>query len=197
MTTHVAWIDLETTGTDEDRDPILEVGLIVTDMKFRKLRTMSWVIRPDGLDALQANADPYVQKMHKDNGLWEACAQLGRLLDEVDLEVANFLVSVGSGPFALAGSGVAHFDRRFIAAQMPLLDKRLTYWSLDVGVVRRFLTSAGRPDLVPEAGKGANKPHRALDDIELHLIEGQHYLRVLNEQGPKNPSQLRQEAVRK
>ena len=32
--THYLWLDLETTGTDERRDDIIEVGFIITDKEL-------------------------------------------------------------------------------------------------------------------------------------------------------------------
>lgn len=35
--------------------------------------------------------------------------------------------------FILCGSGVSHFDRRFLAEHMPRLTKWFRYYSIDVG----------------------------------------------------------------
>lgn len=190
---HIAWIDLETTGTHEHDDDIIEVAVILTryDSSLTEVGAKTWLAHPRiSVEQARASADPFVREMHDKNGLWADLIQRGRYLDECDAECVEWLHdSTGSTQHvALAGSGVAHFDRRFIRSQMPALDHALTYWTLDVGVMRRLLACAGRDDLVPEMADPGGKPHRAMDDIRLHLSEGRHYMRVLRDfQAPRAP----------
>jgi oligoribonuclease (3'-5' exoribonuclease) len=78
--------------------------------------------------------------------------------------------------FMLAGSGVEHFDRRFLKAHMPKLAAMLTWTPLDVGDVRRLASMAGyKPS---GAAPQADKNHRAEDDIRMHLEEARAYYDV-------------------
>ena len=70
--------------------------------------------------------------------------------------------------FMLAGSGVGHFDRRFLAAHTPTIERAFWYPVLDVGVMRRMLQYAGREDLVPPLPE-SGKAHRALADARFAL----------------------------
>lgn len=183
----VCWLDLETTGSNEAHDPILEVGaaLCRNEPGMPIEHEWSWLALPsdDFWTDVHPGLDPYVRDMHATNGLWWALArEADQDLAEVDEEFSALLRQIcGTGHVALAGSGVSHFDRRFIRAQMPRTDKRFTYWAYDVGVIRRLFDRV-HPDLVyplPAAGKA----HRGLDDALDHRAEWLHYEALLTQNG--------------
>jgi oligoribonuclease len=177
--THLLWLDLETTGVDESADPILEIGAILTSIEppFAELAEAQVVtgagLDPDWRDRMNAT----VLEMHTGNGLLAAVAESRSTVADAAQRIIAQLLEPHTRPHRvlLAGSGVGHFDRRFVAAQMPALDAWLQYPCLDVGVIRRGFGIVGRPDLVPASGQGAAKPHRALEDARLHLTEWRHY----------------------
>lgn len=172
--TYVAWLDLETTGTDEKREPIIEVGVALCEdgPGMEPVDEFQAVIDPGPTfwAGFPRNVNGVVLGMHDANGLWDEAREAPYAISDVDDELADWLRGyAGTRHVILAGSGVSHFDRRFIAAQMPLTDKRLTFWSLDVGSVRRMLRRTA-PGLVrPERTEG--KAHRALVDALDHRDE--------------------------
>lgn len=174
-----AFVDLETTGTDEDRDFILEVGVVITDLDLNELDRDSWTVshpRESGW-AQRLDANPHVHRMHTDNGLLEDVKKDGRPVDQVEGGLAGLLgYYADGGRVALAGSGVGHFDSRFIRRHLPNVARLLTYWTIDVGVIRRTLHYCNAGHLVPDAPE---KSHRALDDALHHLREARHYFDVL------------------
>lgn len=167
-----AWIDLETTGLDPHRDSIIEIGCVLSDDQLTELGFWSSLVRPtpDGQNRMMA-LDP-VLAMHTDSGL------LADLTTEpdvptvltVDRDLTEWLTTLGAedGSLVLAGSGVGHFDRQFIRAQMPQLDRLLTYWCVDVGVLRRTYRAWIDGDLLPDRGP---VEHRALPDAYRALDE--------------------------
>ena len=72
------------------------------------------------------------------------------------------------------GSGVLHFDRRFIDYFMPTFSKRVTHWAYDVGVLRRTFIKAG-----VKYADMSGKTHRALDDARVHAEEWRYYQKVI------------------
>lgn len=172
----LAWVDLETTGTDEQYDPIVEVACVLTEgPELEVLAEYSSPIHFVLGGKVQVSA--YVRAMHEQSGLWKEC-ELAPWAPDVETAMVAMLGAWGKPhDFILAGSGVSHFDRRFLEAQMPSFTKWLRYYSVDVGVLRRSLQLIGRGDLVPAIND--RKPHRALDDIRLHIEEMRHYRRVL------------------
>lgn len=194
--THLAWIDLETTGTNERRDAIIEVALILTDINLGMLTVdpdqkieqralpadaeYTWVIEPViPLSTLMREMPPVVKEMHEANGLLKAiAADEGFPIHVVETRMLDVLDAFSVEPHAclLAGSGVGHFDKRFIEAQMPAFYKKMAYPVIDVGVMRRFLRDVcGAESLIPTDGDASTKTHRAFDDVRQHLREARHY----------------------
>lgn len=175
-------LDLEGTGTKHQEDYILELGMIVCNHGYDAEPGYFFqeVVNPgkDGHDDWLDRMNDYVVNMHTVNDLIRDVVIYGKSLSYVEEWACNTLAGFGrKHDFIMAGSGVSHFDRRFIETQMPELNSWFVYPHLDSGVVRRFFEVAGREDLIPS--DGSDKPHRALDDCRIHLEEARAYLEVL------------------
>ena len=165
------WLDLETTGTDETRDSIIEIGCILTTEALDMLGEYESLVLPtdEALGRLLRN--PVVKDMHRANGLLDQMLMLesGRKPHAVAQELLAWLDEHTDQPVVLAGSGVGHFDRRFLKRWMPQVDRRLRHWCIDVGVIRRAHEMfTGNP---PPSSANDAKTHRALDDARCHLKE--------------------------
>jgi len=169
---YIAWIDLETTGNRDD-DSIIEVGFVLTDRDLNEEWAQSWVIRPWDWNYLRKRMSDVVVEMHEKNGLladvelfgWGAYGPA-----KADREIAAILQEYGKGNhIPLAGSGVAHFDRKYIRRELPKTDELLSYWAYDIGAVRRFLKWWDIS--TPGSELHQSKTHRALDDIREHIAE--------------------------
>lgn len=165
------FIDLETLGTDVEYHPPIEIGVaIVRRDDLQVAESYSYVTHLD--DA--AEMPQVVRDMHTKNGLLEECYASDMDIAFADYHLSNVLDRLMEGkhmPFA--GSGVLHFDRKFINRWMPETAKRITYWAYDVGVVRRFSQWAGGKVL------DGSKSHRALDDALWHAQEAAFYMQLL------------------
>lgn len=171
----ILWCDLETTGTDELTDDIIEAAFVITDLELWEVAARQEVYRTDRSPASVA---PAVLEMHRVNGLWNAsyAANLtarhamaeGTILAWLDEHVPRGDV------LPMGGSGVSHFDRRFIRSTWRRLDRRLTFWAYDVGTVRRIARLAGVEHPAP-----APKTHRAMDDIRAHIDEARWFVELL------------------
>ena len=179
------WIDLETSTSDEYEPGavILEVGLTLTandgvsvggiKKSFighftRRQREHLWMW-PEK-----------VIRMHVSNGL------LFKVLNNpseegLDSQIYEWMNSsefetiTKNELLVPAGSGFSHFDRRWIKQFLPLLDQRLTHYSIDVGVVRRIVAMHAPEQLIPET----EKEHRALTCNKEAIAEYQGYIRLL------------------
>lgn len=180
--------DLETTSLDEHNGLVLEVGVIGLDAKLHELfRYDTPVALPMGFDwdALIEMMPDVVAEMHWGNGLlreidnglvvsnhtlWTGDGTLPNI-DEVDWALADLIARHVAGPEAqivLAGSGVSHFDQRWIREWLPQTAKRLWHGTCDVGVMRRFYKDINGHDLVDADQR---KTHRALEDADCHVEE--------------------------
>ncbi len=173
------WVDLETTGSEVEKgDEIIEFAAILTTLDLDELSSHETVIMPRALGLGRMMLHPVVRRMHETNGLLEELLEndypfVGQaerfILQWLDLEFSKM---TEKPKLVLAGSGVAHFDRKFIDKYMPQLARRLRYYTLDIGVVRRAHRWWLGEDL-STANDG--KTHRAMDDIRCHLAEAREF----------------------
>lgn len=167
-------LDTETTG-NEGVDELIEIGMVMLDVpSLNELGRFSIVVEPspDGFSRLMGK--DVVRKMHEANGLLadilegkgvsaaEADRTISRWLDQFTTERTHI-------PYG--GSGVSHFDRQYIRASLPTLDRRITFWAYDVGSVRRVFAIGGAATASIDA-----KTHRALDDALVHADELRFYV---------------------
>lgn len=167
------WLDLETTGSDVAKDSIIEVGCVLTTTGLDPLGEFQAVVLPEAEGYGRLMLNDFVRGMHTNNGLLEDLAVgLGRKPHEVTNDLLKWATDLGAeqGRTVLAGSGVGHFDRKFIDRYMPQLSRFLRYWCIDIGVVRRA-HEMWVGTVVSTANE--SKTHRALDDIRCHLAEAQ------------------------
>lgn len=172
----ILWCDLETTGTNENHDDIIEAGFVITDARLNEIDHYQAVYYTP---ILLSDLKPAVQDMHVLNGLWAEVLDAKVNAPTGEQQILDWLRQhVPAGDvIPLGGSGVSHFDRRFIDINWPRLSKRLTYWSYDIGSVRRVARLAG---VEPPMDQG-QKPHRALADVYLHIKETRWYLDLFYE----------------
>lgn len=159
------FVDIETTGLDEDTCDILELGMAVVSDDLENVRARSWIIGPQkGLKFYKQGIDDYVLQMHSKNGLFDAIdCGAGRDRHEVASAAVEFCLA-NAGPvegILLAGSSV-HFDRRFLRRWMPMLDGVFHYRNIDVSTITE-LVKIWHPKAVP--GK-RETDHRVLTDIQ-------------------------------
>lgn len=171
----IAWIDIETTGLSPQQDFILEFALIITDGWLTVLEERNWVIKPDVDFAPRMN--DWVRKTHTDSGLLEAVAASGVTLGQVDAEASAIILKHGGKYKPLLGGSSPHFDRGFIAQQMPAVDAQLHYRHFDTSTLERAF-ELWRPDL-RQPRDGRSVAHRALDDIRWSINCAFYYQGVL------------------
>ncbi|MBM3105526.1 oligoribonuclease [Pseudomonas sp. V1] len=178
---NLGWLDLETTGfTDLSqhlvyKHRILEIGVAVTDRAFNLIAKQTWVIHQDFAE-IAPLCDEVVQRMHSANGLFEDVARADIDLATAEQQVIQFLSDHGvpTNKSPLCGNGV-HFDRMFLEAQMPALNRHFRYRNMDISSVKEFLIT-----LNPEYNPAKRVSHRALDDILESVDEARLYRALLS-----------------
>ena len=169
----LAWIDLEMTGLDSDKDVILEIAVLVTDDELTILAEGPDLVVHAPVEALDG-MDPGVGKMHADSGLRTAVEASTVSLEQAGVAVMEFLRRHLPEPrtVPLCGNSIAT-DRSFLSRHLPELDAWFHYRSIDVSTVKELCRR-----WYPEAYLGAPEKaghHRALDDIRESVAELAYY----------------------
>jgi len=181
------WIDFEATGLSEGNDfsrvHPMEVGIILTDFNLNRLAGYTEVVKMHPAMAEQIRANKFVREMHTKSGLIRDSVKNATLsLPEIENEIIDMLQEFGEpGEFQIAGSGVAAYDFPLIKQWMPNLAVWLDYSPADIGIMRRMASRLVGKEIVTHtpASYGAEKLHRAMQDVEGHLEETQKYQEVL------------------
>ena len=166
------WIDLEMTGLEPDKDRILEVAAIATDMDLNEIATYEAVVKVDDALIKKRMVGEFWERNKESYDALVAQNKDGRDEKEVEKELIKFLDDNFGKEIYLAGNSI-HQDRKFIEREMPELNKRLHYRMLDVSAWKIYFENA----LDKKYTK--RDAHRALDDINGSIEELKWYLTFL------------------
>ena len=168
---NLIWIDLEMTGLDPDTDTIIEIATMVTDKELNILAegpelaihtamrcSRAW------MTGTRASTPP--------RDWWRGCAQSRVTLAEAQRRTLEFLAPlVNPSVSPMCGNSICQ-DRRFLARQMPELERFFHYRNLDVSTLKELARR-----WAPEVSDGFSKQgaHLAKADIYESIRELQHY----------------------
>lgn len=168
---HLIWIDLEMTGLDTLNDTIIEIATIVTDSELNILAEGP-VFAIHTPDIVLNSMDDWNTRQHGQSGLIDRIRRSNVTMAQAETETIAFLSKyVESGRSPMCGNSICQ-DRRFLARQMPTLERFFHYRNLDVSTVKE-LAYRWRPDILSSFEKKGS--HLALDDIRDSIRELRHY----------------------
>jgi oligoribonuclease len=168
---NLIWIDLEMTGLNTDSDHIIEIATVVTDKHLLVLGEgpVLAIHQPDHvLNAM----DEWNRKQHGGSGLTERVRISMVTAAEAEERTIAFLsrwISPGKSP--MCGNSICQ-DRRFLAREMPQLERYFHYRNLDVSTLKELARR-----WAPAVFDGMRKAsmHLALDDIRESIDELKYY----------------------
>ncbi|MNL12371.1 Oligoribonuclease [compost metagenome] len=158
------WIDMEMTGLDVNKEVIIEVAAIVTDLNFAEIETFETVVKQP--QKYLTAMDAWNTEHHAKSGL-TAKVPTGMEPDQVEAKLVDMVKKHFPNPKdkpILAGNSIMQ-DRLFIDKYMPEFASRLHYRMVDVSSWKVIFNN--KYNFVY---KKANN-HRALDDIRESIQE--------------------------
>ena len=166
------WVDLEMTGLSPERDRILEVAAIATDMRMNEIARFEAVVKVDPKLMKERMVGEFWDKNDKSRQDLMAQNENGEDVKVVEQKLLEFVKKYFGKEVYRAGNSI-HQDRKFIEREMPELDARLHYRMLDVSAWKIYFEHA----LDRKFKKPEN--HRAMDDIIGSMEELKWYLTFL------------------
>ncbi len=171
---NLAWLDLEMTGLDAQRDVILQAALVVTNAELTVLEEYCVDIWQPETEL--AKMTPFVRDMHEKSGLLarlrsskvDTWAAEQRLLERV----AGYCTY----PAVLCGNTIGQ-DKRFVESRMPGLAGYLSYRTIDVSSIKLLAKAWYGGGAVFDKPK--DREHDALFDVRNSIAELLHYRKTL------------------
>lgn len=164
---NLIWIDLEMTGLDTENDTIIEIATIVTDKHLVELAEGPVLAIGQSQDTME-EMDEWNTRQHGESGLTERVLESDITARQAELATLEFLSGwVDAGASPMCGNSICQ-DRRFLAREMPELERFFHYRNLDVSTLKILATQ-----WAPAVAAGFNKEslHRALSDIRDSIAE--------------------------
>lgn len=169
------WLDMEMTGLDIEKEVVIEVAAIITDLNFKELDTFEAVVKQP--QSYLDNMDAWNTEHHGASGL---TAKVPHGMEPYAVE--HHLVSLAKNHWpdpkdrpVLAGNSISQ-DRLFIDKYFKQFSKVLHYRMLDVTSWKVLLFNKYGIEY-----KKHNQ-HRALDDVRESIQELQFYSQFINPQ---------------
>jgi len=166
-TSNLIWIDLEMTGLNTASDTIIEIATIVTDKHLNELAEGPALAIAQSSGTMEA-MDEWNTRQHGETGLTARVLASDVTLQRAAVATLEFLADwVDDGASPMCGNSICQ-DRRFLARQMPDLERFFHYRNLDVSTLK-ILAQQWAPAVA--AGFTKESTHRALADIRDSIAE--------------------------
>ena len=172
---NLVWIDLEMTGLDSQRDRIIEIATVVTDSALAIVAEGPVLAIHQPFEVLDA-MDDWNKTTHAATGLLARVRASTIDAAEAERRTLAFLAQhAQEGASPMCGNSICQ-DRRFLAREMPTLERFFHYRNLDVSTLKE-LARRWAPDVF--AGLKKTSVHLALEDIRDSIKELEYYRRTL------------------
>jgi oligoribonuclease len=171
LETHLVWLDMEMTGLEPEKERIIEVAFVVTDLHLNTIAEGPVFVIYQS-DAVLDAMDNWNKGTHGKSGLIEKVKASTMTEAQAQAEIIAFLKPlIPKGKIPLCGNTI-HQDRRFMALYMPELNDFFHYRNIDVSTLKE-LAKRWKPDVYKSFKK--QQKHTALADVYESIEELKHY----------------------
>lgn len=153
---NLAWVDVETTGTDYRLHDVIELGVIITDDKFCEIARSSWVVCDTTHNRVW---NQVALDMHAKSGLLSELKD-GISIFDASVSARAFIDQHNAVGSPMCGASV-HFDRAFIQEQCKSMYDAFSYRNFDVSSLVQAAKLVGLDVLEIKRNH-----HRVMPDIE-------------------------------
>lgn len=168
----LVWIDMEMSGLDVERERVLEVAVVITDVGLRIIAEGPNLVLHQPASVLEA-MDDWNRQHHGASGLVQRVQQSTHTEASADQQLLRFVQEHCAPRTApLAGNSV-HQDWLFLKRFMPALEDYLHYRHVDVSTVKELVRYWCPTVFAAKPHK--KSAHRALDDIYESIDELRYY----------------------
>ena len=165
--TNLIWIDLEMTGLCTQTDSIIEIATIVTDKYLTEIAEGPVLAIHQSAEVMDG-MDEWNTRQHGKSGLTLRVLECSTNVAQAEQATIDFLNEwVDEGASPMCGNSICQ-DRRFLAREMPALEKFFHYRNLDVSTLK-ILASLWAPGVAQ--GFDKDSAHLALSDIRDSIDE--------------------------
>jgi oligoribonuclease len=164
---NLIWIDLEMTGLSPETDSIIEIATVITDKHLNELAVGPVLAVGQTRETMDA-MDEWNTRQHGDSGLTARALASEVSTSDAEAATLEFLrewVEEGASP--MCGNSICQ-DRRFLAREMPELERYFHYRNLDVSTLK-IVSQMWAPDVAK--GFVKESAHLALSDIRDSIEE--------------------------
>ena len=168
---NLIWIDLEMTGLDPEKERIIEMATVVTDLNLNIIAEGP-VFAVSQPKSLLDGMDSWNTRQHNQSGLVKRVLESTITDAGAERDTIKFLKCyLDKGKSPMCGNTICQ-DRRFLYKYMPELAAFFHYRNLDVSTLKE-LAIRWKPALLN--GFTKESKHLALDDIKDSIAELVYY----------------------
>ncbi len=168
---NLIWLDCEMTGLDPERERIIEIAVVVTDLHLEN-RTEGPVFAIHQSDALLNSMDAWNKGTHGKSGLIDRVKASTVTEADAEAQMIAFLSQYApANSTPMCGNSISQ-DRRFLVKYMPKLEAFFHYRNVDVSTLKE-LSKRWKPEVYASFKK--QQRHTALADVHESIDELAHY----------------------
>ncbi len=171
---NLIWLDLKMTGLNPEQDVILEIAVVITDIRLNIIaESQSYAIwQPE---SILKTMDKWNTNCHTKSGLIQRVIESDFNLQKVENEIIQLIKHHTTKNQSPMCGNTIHQDRKFLSKYMPNLESWFHYRNIDVSTIKE-LAKRWHPDIY-KGFKKHNK-HQALEDIYESITELMYYKNI-------------------